>query len=391
MAAVASCTVFCSLFMSGLEVVFPLWATRELGVTASEWAHLRSLRLTGSVVGAVVLGALSDRFGTPLFTALSLLATGASVLLLAADPTPRTLWLIMPLFGAVASTVFMNLNSLTQQVTLRRQGLANSIYRGIWAVAGVISPVIATILAGVSGSYRPVFAWGTIFVVFAAAAVWRYPEAAAPGLRTLREEFRGMWEGYRGILSRRRLMRFMHLTGLGFGVLSGVSTFGAIYFTQALGRTDPEFGSLAGVAGLLTVGAIAIGAFYLDRCPLRGLTGVLMLAMAASSVLMGAVASVPVFSGSFLVFTPVLSLSMSPLSMWVAREAGEESQTAAFAVQKVLGAGYVVVCTLALGWLEVLIGMRLVFVGCGLLGAVLGAALFLLPAPPAAIPRSQPA
>jgi hypothetical protein len=67
--------------------------------------------------------------------------------------------------------------------------------------------------------------------------------------------------------------------------------------------------------------------------------------------------------------------------MWIGQGAGVEAQTAGFAVQKIVGAAYVAVCMAVLGWLEPLIGIRLIFVGTGAIALALSALFFALPAP----------
>lgn len=47
LAGVAASGFLAALGMAALDVVMPLWAARDLGVTATEWVNLRSLRFAG--------------------------------------------------------------------------------------------------------------------------------------------------------------------------------------------------------------------------------------------------------------------------------------------------------------------------------------------------------
>ena len=71
----------------------------------------------------------------------SLAVTAGAMVVLGVGGGPA-LWLLMPVIGALVSTCYVNLNTLTQMVSARRQGLANSIYRSIGAGAGVAAPLI---------------------------------------------------------------------------------------------------------------------------------------------------------------------------------------------------------------------------------------------------------
>src|SRR3712207_4739407 len=47
MTVLAATAVLFGAIVFGLEVILPLWVTRELGYSAGQWAQLRSLRMGG--------------------------------------------------------------------------------------------------------------------------------------------------------------------------------------------------------------------------------------------------------------------------------------------------------------------------------------------------------
>jgi|GEM_PF-726328 len=382
MTVVAATSVLFGLFSSGVEAVMPLWATHDLGMTAAQWAQLRSLRFAGVFLGVIALGALSDRFGQRLLGAITMLA--AAVGLFAFQLGIRdVVWWLMPIYGALISTAFVNLNTLTQMISYRRQGVANSIYRSIMAGSSIIGPAAATWVGAKWGGYPRLFALCAALLVASAIVLLRYPGEETPAsLGSLRAELARLGSGYVTAIRHKPLMFFINLSMIWGNALAGVGAFFAIYYTQQFMQTDEAYGRLASLAGALSLLVTIAAALVLDRLSLRKLHGVLGMATGACSLVMGISDRLSVVAGCFILFTVVANVLVGPSSMWVSRAAGEGTQTAAFSVHKVLAALYVAITMLALGWLERLIGIRLIFLYGGILGVASAAVFFLLPEPP---------
>jgi len=372
MAVIASSALLFSLFASGADVVLPLWVTGSLGFTPAQWAQLRSLRMVGVLVGVVVLGALSDRFGERLLGALSMLGIACMLIALALGGGSG-LWGAMPFYGAFVSTAFVNLNSLTQYISDRRQGAANSIYRSVGAAAGVVAPLLVTRLAVVWSGYPRVLLALAVCLVAAAAVLVRYPgHAARRPLAGLRTELFLQWASYRSATRERPLMRAIHLQQAWGAALAAVSTFAAIRFTQQLGLEDEQFGALCTVGGVLGFAATALGGLVLDTVSLRRLCAYGGCLLGLCSVVMGLADSVPLTIVGFLAYAPVSALLIAPQSMWVSRAAGSATQAAAFSVHKAVTAVYYSAAIWLLGVLEAMIGIRLILLYSGAIAALLG-------------------
>lgn len=382
MVAIASSALLFSLFSSATEVIFPLWVSGSLGYSASEWAHLRSLRMGGALAGVVVLGALSDRFGARLLGALSMLGTAAVLVALGLGPS-RWLWPAMPLFGALVSTAFVNLNTLTQHISDRHQGAANSIYRSVGALAAVVAPVLATAAAAYWNGYPPVLVLVSGLLVIAAVLLMRYPENGAPRpLGPLSGEVIRLWTLYSAALRQRQLVAMVNLQMLWSGALAGVGTFMAIRFTQQLGRTDQEFGAACAIAGIASFVATAAAGLFLDRTALRDVCMVGGVLASVCTIVMGATDSPALTMVAFVAYAPVTTVLIAPFSMWVSRAAGSASQAAAFSVHKVIQAAYVAATMALLGFLEQRTSIRAILFYGGILGLGLGLLFRVLPEPP---------
>lgn len=382
MAVVSASTLFFMLFVCAVEVILPLWVTRDLGLSASDWAHLRSLRFAGVLVGVIVLGALSDRFGERLLGAISMFGLAALLLLLSYGQG-RALWFAMPLYGALVSTAFVNLNTLTQFVSLMRQGLANTIYRGVGALAGVIAPVGATWLAGRWGGYPAVLASLSALLCVGGILLLRYPpEQTVAPVGPFRDEIARLWSGYRTALAERQLMWATHLWQLWYSMVAGVGTFAAIRLTRELGQTDAAFGLLSSGAAVLGLLATVLGGFVLDRLPLRQISAWGMAGASLFCLLMGVGDSVTLAAVGLLGHLPLSGALAAPVSMWVSRAAGGATQSAVFAVQKVIAAAYVAATAALLGLLERWVGIRVTLLWGGFLGLAVSFCFLLLPEPP---------
>ncbi|MFZ2656509.1 MAG: MFS transporter [Victivallales bacterium] len=361
------------------DIVLPLWATCELGLNASDWAHLRSLRFAGVLVGVILLGAVSDRLGQRRSTVLALLISGVATSLFWFN-SEVILWVLMPVFGALLSTALVNLNTLTQMVTDTRQGVANTVYRSVGAAAGIVAPVTATFLAAVWGGYPAVFLLLGALLGMSAWALLAYPidEPLVPLEHPLRELGR-MWQGYAGALREKPLMRFIHLSQLWYCSLACVSAFAAIRLTRELGMGDWAFGVLCTAGGLVTFLLIVGVGWHLDRISLRKIHLVAGVIAAAGTLLMGASNNLVLTIVGFLIATASYALLVAPTSMWASRLAGGTTLAAAFAVQKVLAALYLSLAMLLFGLLESWLGIRMVLLICGGFGMLLSFGFLLLP------------
>jgi len=356
---------------TGMEIILPLWVTGELGFTPGQWAQLRSLRMWGVVGGVVFLGAFSDRFGQKVVGAVCLVCVAVLMALLGYGKN-QSIWLLMPILGALMSTAFVNLNTLTQQVSDNRPGLANTIYRSIGAGTAIIAPVVVTTLALFWHGYTNVFFLIAVLSLVAAGAILFYPEEnTTSGWDGLRVEAGRLHQGYVAALRQSELMRFLHVVSLWYAVFAGVGAFTAIRFTKQLGQSDQQFGILTSAGAILTL-FLTIGAgFILDRVSLRRLHIAICSVASGFVVLMGLSDSLLLSGIGYILSTSIFTTVVGASSMWVSRSAGPELQGAGFTVFKVMNAFYVALVMALLSFIERWVELRYIFLGVGICGLLL--------------------
>lgn len=382
MTVLAVSAALLGLANGGLDIILPLWVTKTLHWAPTDWAMLRSARFSAVTIGVVVLGAFSDRFGQLRLTRWCSFGMGCAMALSAVCGA-AALWILVPLYGILASTVFVNLNSLVQEVSTRRQGTANAIYRGFGTAAGVAAPFLVTTLAACWGQY-PLVMGVLAVILFVKVMVLRFPsaESAPAPLRPLREEVRALWNSYRLALREKHLMRYIHFSLIWLNLTAAVGAFMAIRFTQELHFSDRQFGLLCSVSGVVNLSVMALSVLFMDRLPLRTVH-VLIGALAGTGCLLMGANDVPVLSVTgLLLYSAMATLFLSPSSIWVSRAAGSATRTAAFSVHKVATAFYLSTAMALVGVLEQWVGMRRCLLWSGALALTGSLGFLLLREPP---------
>jgi hypothetical protein len=368
-----------SMALSGMVVILPLYATQTLGLNNAEFSRVLSLRMLGITFGVLLLGAISDRFGTRRLTGLSLIAGGLCFSVLGMVPLVGFLILI-PLFSGFLSTAFVNLNHLTQLVDVQRQGMANTWYRASGTIAGIIAPIIMTQLFS---QMMWVMAASGVLLVICGLLIRSYPMQENPSpFMGWGVEFRSMASQYRLALGQRHLMLFLHGSLIWAALSAVISTFAAIRLTHDLGTATVLYGNSCALGSALSLGAILLLGVWLDKLPIKSATMWLFMLSSFGVVALGISNNVSVAIIAFIVATVAGNAAVSPLSIWISRESGDAGMSLAFTVQKVLSAIYLAVATFTFGLLEPAIGIKSLFLWCGILSLVVLGAMMLLRNPP---------
>jgi MFS family permease len=197
-----------------------------------------------------------------------------------------------------------------------------------------------------------------------------------------------MTRGYRVAFGQKGLMRFIHLNNALLATLMAVGTFAAIRFTLELGQTEKGFGLLASAMGIVSFVITVVAGLVVDRTGLRRMIVGAGLAAGAAMLVMGATDQFWLTAAGFLAAGPIGMAMMTPTSIWVSRGAGRCSQASAFAVHKVVTAGYTAAAMALMGVLEQIVGIRMIWLGGGIVVILLTLLHLCLPDPGSPAARS---
>jgi MFS family permease len=378
MRALGGCGFLNGLAFSGLLTVLPLHATQTLGLSAAGYSRVLSLRMGGIVVGAIVLGAVSDRFGVRRVSVFCLVGAGLSFMLICAAPVWGFL-ILVPVVSGLLSASFVNINQMTQLVGNNKQGVANTVYRAAGTSAGMIGPILVTQLI----SHTAWVVGGLGAGLFAGAMILRsYPmQEKVARLTNLKTEVNAVVGVYREGLSHGKMMAYLALTLGVYALATSVDAFGAVRLTQELAAPAKAYGNVVAIAsGLSLVTIVSLGA-VLDKWPLK-LSLMLTFCVVLTSLFCLGVCQSVFWTQVFLIATSVgVGASLAPAMMWLARVAKGGSMGGAFALQKVMNAALVGAGMLVMSVLVPVIGIQWLFICCACLGAVLVGCLAKLEEP----------
>jgi MFS family permease len=160
--SIAGCTATSNLFSNAMQAVYVLYATRELGIEPALLGIIFAAGGPGALLGSLLAGRVSDRFGFGATIIGSILIGGLANLLmpLAGGPLPVVASMLMLAWfiGGLCSPVYnINQVSLRQAITPDRlQGRMNATVRFI--VWGTIP--IGALLGGILG--QAIGLWPTL-------------------------------------------------------------------------------------------------------------------------------------------------------------------------------------------------------------------------------------
>jgi MFS family permease len=359
--------VTAAAFTNGLAIaafaaVLPLYASQNLGMTEAQYARLTSVRMTGTMIGVVVLGAIADRFGTRATTIALLLVGG--VLHAAMGVSPLFLFVaLMPLIGAVASAIFVNLNYLTQAVGEARQGWSNTLYRAAGMLASIIAPIIATRLLN-----WPITLYGCIGAMLAASTVFviAYP-LQEPRVRFAgwANEFRGMGRMYAGALAQRAMILLVVTTALWHAMALAAMTFVPLRLTEELGVSNTDYGYIvAGSSGIAMVVLLTLGP-VLSRTSVKRMTLITQTLGTVCLIALGFTTSVWLTVTLYVLFTAAMTSAVAPMFMWVTRARGPVTITAAMSTQKVFAGFLAASSAIVFAMLQPVIGTPWLLIASG--------------------------
>ena len=250
----------------------------DLELDLSSWATLWSAISLGTLVFAMVGGALGDRYGVQKIVGLGVVLMGATLLMRATATSFGSMYAWMFLFGMALALTFPNVpKALGMWFAPEEFGLANGAVQAGYGVGGALSAVLTPLVL------EPVGGWRNLtsllgFATIAIGVLWfltvrdRTPEPvkSAAGESTAGQtEQLGALAAIRQVLQIRDIWMLAVCHMLFLGGYIGIIGYAPTYFADVQGMTQAEAGFIlslilwAFVAGALVLPSLS------DRVGLR--------------------------------------------------------------------------------------------------------------------------
>jgi MFS family permease len=367
-----------SLVISGLEVLFTVYAINEVQVDAAEWSQIRSLRYFLTMVVVFLLGIYASHLGSKRTTMFAIFMCLLPLLFTIWFPSKSMLYMMYPLYGALSQTLLVNMNVMAQETSGDMRELTNTLYRSTFIAFSMLGPVASTYW--ISGGYSDAFLLFTFILVPCLALLTLYP-ARSPQSRLDKLNFNKMKEmiGQWGKLcSNRTILLFVILVGLINQAFQINMTLMPIKLMSGMGLSDQNYSILVtfhSVFGLVFV--LSLG-FLLKRY-LNLMIVVPYVCCSLGHVLMGMISDPQFIIIIFIMSNALFQITMAPMSIWLSQQVAESELSTAFSFAKISSSLQGVLATMILAIIQPLLGINssLIIYGLGGLACCILLSLFL--------------
>lgn len=168
-----------SFVFSGLDVLYTLYALKELDISAAEWSQIRAYRFLLTIIMVMVLGTYAGKIGQKNSVALTVALAVVNLLLFIVQPSKLLLFMTLPFQAAVVSMVTMSMNVLAQEVPSKLQSISNTVYRSTYTGLAIIGPLAIALLSDYSP--RLLFGLFTLTLALCLPLFILFPNSNASG------------------------------------------------------------------------------------------------------------------------------------------------------------------------------------------------------------------
>jgi nitrate/nitrite transporter NarK len=271
---------------------------QDLGLAMSDWGAVWAAISFGTVLFAIIGGALGDRFGIRLTVGAGTFFMGCFLLLRGTATNFGSLYLWMFLFGIALAVTFANVpKALGMWFPAEEFGLANGVTQAGYGVGGGLATVLTPLIVDPIGGWRPLTSLlGGL--TLALGVLWLCTVKDRPVPIAQRVPHLGIGAALRQVLQVKDVWIVAGCYFLFLGGYIALIGYAPTYFVSVQGMSAPA----AGVVLSIVMWVYVAGAFVIptmsDRVGLR--KAFYVPCMVATGVL--------IFSGAFLLGT----------SLWVA-------------------------------------------------------------------------
>ena len=241
----------------------------DLGLETTAWGLLWSAISFGTVLCALIGGALGDRFGIRLTVGLGVLFMGVFLLLRGTASSFTTFYAWMFLFGVALAVTFSNVpKALGMWFPPEEFGLANGVTQGGYGAGAGLATVLTPVMVETLGGWRPLtYLLGVS--TMALGVLWIFTVQDRSGTTQAPGDRLGMGEALRQVLRVKDVWIVAGCYFLLLGGYIGLIGYAPTYFVTVQGMSATAAGVVLSIVLWFAVPGTFILPTLSDRVGLR--------------------------------------------------------------------------------------------------------------------------
>ncbi len=277
---------------------FALYVTKKFGVGMTEVGVLFAIFATANIIGSILGGAMTDKFGRRWMLIFGLVVSALSSLLMAVVDDLSLFYLLAGFVGLLSNTAGPAQQAMVADLLPEEKHAEGyGIMRVMANLAVTIGPAIGGLLA--AQSYLYLFITDAVSSVITAVVVYlMLPETKPVTAATAATESESIWQtlsGYGHVLRDKVYIAFLFISILGVIVYIQMNSTLSVYLFQVHGVPEQGFGTILS----LNAGMVVLFQFWVTR---RISSRQPMLMMALGTIIFGIGFTMYGFVGSFALF-----------------------------------------------------------------------------------------
>jgi nitrate/nitrite transporter NarK len=263
--------IFMVAFGMGWTYIVMLVSTilQDLGLSIADWGALWSAISFGTVLCAIIGGALGDRFGIRFTVGLGVLFMGVFLFLRGTASSFVTLYTWMFLFGVALAVTFSNVpKALGMWFPPQEFGLANGVTQGGYGAGAGLATVLTPLVTDSLGGWRNLtYILGIL--TMGLGLLWTFSMRDRPVTEAEAGDPLGVGEALRRVIRVKDVWIVAGCYFLLLGGYIGLIGYAPTYFVTVQGMTAPAAGAVLSVVLWSAVPGTFILPTLSDRVGLR--------------------------------------------------------------------------------------------------------------------------
>ncbi len=363
-----------SMVFSGLEVVYTAYAINAVGVDASEWSQIRSIRYTLTMIVVFVLGTYAIRLGTKITAVFAVVMSAIALICTVLFPGKLMLYVMYPIFGSLTQILLVNMNVMAQETSSDMREMTNTLYRSSFIAFSMAGPLAGAFW--MTSSYANAFLFFSLLLALCVGVLTAYPSTSAK-LQHLKLDLREMkkilneW----AVLCRNRsILGFVILTAVINQTVMINMTLLPIKLMDGMGITEQHYSTI--VTFQSAIGFILIlSVGFLLKKHLNVMIYAPYILCAVGLIGMGSIEHPVGVIVAFVLSNAIFQITMAPSSLWLSQQVDGSGYSTIFSFAKISSSLQGAIATVILALLQPIVGIDASLMIYGIWGLLCSLAL----------------